>query len=297
MISPRLEAKTASCAGVTPDIRSIVDYYVHTATDYRLVWQDRKNLAFHFGYFDKTTHTHAKSLDNANYTLARLADIRPNMRVLDAGCGTGGSSLWLAEHCDATPVGVALGHAAIAKARKVARLRRLDRKATFCVADYTTLPFPDGSFDVVWALESVCHAPVKAAFYQEAARVLRPGGRLVLAEYMRTRRTQTISEGQMIAAWLAGWAIPDIDTREEHIGAARTAGFMSIQVQDFTPLTRRSLRRLYHRAVAARPLNRLLYAIGVRNAVQYGNVIASHLQYLALQRGLWFYGVLTATRP
>jgi tocopherol O-methyltransferase len=281
---------------VRPDVRAIVDYYIHTAVDYRVIWQNRKNLAFHFGYFDATARTHADSLDNANHTLARLIDIRHGARVLDAGCGTGGSSLWLAENRGAVVVGVALGHAAIAEASEAARMRGLDCQATFCVADYTVLPFPDGWFDVVWALESVCHAPVKAAFYREAARVLRPGGQLVLAEYMCVRREQTQFEKQIIAAWLAGWAIPDIDTGDEHLIAAEQSGFRSVQLQDFTPLTRRSLRKLYHRAVAARPLNRLLYAIGLRNVVQYGNVIASHLQYVALQRELWFYGVLTAIR-
>jgi hypothetical protein len=100
----------------------------------------------------------------------------------------------------------------------------------------------------------------------------------------------------MMRTWLDGWAIPDLDTSVEHVWAAKDAGFKCIYTEDFTPRARRSLRRLYHRAIAAIPINALLYAFGQRNAVQRANVISSFLQYRALQRNAWYYGVLTATR-
>ena len=52
------------------------------------------------------------------------------------------------------------------------------------MADYTATGLDESSFDVAWAQESACHAPDKKAFTSEMARVLRPGGRIVMAEYV-----------------------------------------------------------------------------------------------------------------
>jgi tocopherol O-methyltransferase len=295
-MSTNVDCATTVEPSAAQQARAVVAYYDNTDIDYRLVWQNRRNLAFHFGYFDATTRSHAAALENTNRTLAELVGIRPGDRVLDAGCGTGGSSFWLAANRGTQVVGVNLVDGAVAQAQRNAVKRGLERMVRFDRADYTALPYEDASFDVVWALESVCHATSKSAFYREAARVLRPGGRLVLAEYMRQRRDIPERDERIVRTWLDGWAIPDLDTGEEHIASARAAGFEDVRVLDFTPRARRSLRRLYHRAIVAIPIDAVLRALRQRNAVQSANVLSSFLQYRALLRGAWFYAVLTATR-
>jgi len=66
---------------------------------------------------------------------------------------------------------------------------------------------------------------------------------------------------------------------------------------DNTGKTRPSLRRLYRLGMAALPVAWLSYRLGLRSATQHGNVVAAVRQYQALRRGLWFYGVLLATKP
>lgn len=159
------------------------------------------------------------------------------------------------------------------------------------------MPFADGSFDVVWAFESLCHASEKAAFYSEAARVLRPGGRLVVAEYIRASRICDSTAQMLFGEWLEGWAIPDLYTADEHLAAARNAGFHDAELRDYTCSTRRSLRRLYKLACIAAPIDWTLYLLGLRSGRQHGNVVAALRQYQALRCGLWFYGILTASKP
>ena len=122
-------------------------------------------------------------------------------------------------------VGITPVASQVARARRYAALRGLSERAAFEQADYTGTPFPDASFDVVWALESLCHAVEKAAFYQEAARLLRPGGRLVVAEYIRAERPLRAPGERLLHEWLDGWAIGDLDTRDEHERHAAAAGF------------------------------------------------------------------------
>src|SRR5262249_271664 len=149
-------------------------YYDETWLDYRLLWLDRNNLSVHFGYADSTVHSHAESLLNMNYVLAERAGIWAGQRVLDAGCGVGGRSLWLAEPRGGGVLGITPAASQVARARRFAATRNLADRVAFEQADYTRAPFPDASFDVIWALESLCHALDKAAFYREAARLLRP---------------------------------------------------------------------------------------------------------------------------
>src|SRR5215211_1732942 len=166
------------------DIRS---YYSNTSIDYWLAWLDGQNLSMHFGYEDDSTTDHSASLTKAIEVLADIAEIGPGDRVLDAGCGIGGSSLWLATARETDVVGIALGVDQVDLARREAKRRGRTNKAQFAVADFRALPFSDRSFDVVWAQESLCHADDKAKFFEEAARVLVPTGRIVVSDFMLRR--------------------------------------------------------------------------------------------------------------
>jgi cyclopropane fatty-acyl-phospholipid synthase-like methyltransferase len=272
-------------------------YYDETWADYRCLWLDRRNLAFHFGYYDAPgVRRHAEALENANRQLARRAGVRAGSRVLDAGCGVGGSSFWLARHMGATAVGITPVRSQVVIARRMAG-RDAPGRAVFLAADYTAVPFRAASFDAVWALESLCHAADKAAFYREAARVLRPGGRLVVAEYMRAARPLDGSAEDVVRAWLDGWVIPDLDTPEEHRAHALAAGLVDVAVEDYSARVRPSLRRLFRIARLTYPLALTARVLRIRSAVQHGNVTAAILQYRALERGSWVYGVLSATSP
>jgi len=276
--------------------RAIVRYYERTWLDYRLAWFGSEDLAFHFGYHDAEHVSHHAALLNSNRVLADLAGIAPGDRVLDAGCAVGGSSAWLASHRGASVVGITIVPSQVELARRLVRKRGLEDRVRFELADYCATPYPDASFDCAWALESLCHASNKSDFYREMARVIRPGGRLVVAEYMRTARPLSPAGEAMMRLWLDGWTIPDLDTPEEHACAARAAGFGDVAVRDGTPLTRPSLARLHRRAIASYPIDFVLCRLGLRTAVQHGNVVASLYQYRALRCGYWSYRILTATR-
>jgi tocopherol O-methyltransferase len=275
---------------------AIKAYYDQTKFDYEKVWHSGNSLAFHFGYYADDIHEHKHALINANNVLAKIARVKNGDRVLDAGCGVGDSSFWLAAHHSAQVVGITPVQGHVLAAREIARQRSLDHQVSFCEADYTQTSFQEGSFDVVWALESVCHAVSKVAFYREAARLLRPGGRLVVADYVRASRDLGADTDLKVREWLDGWSIPDIDTAAEHLASAESVGFRDVRLDDYTKTTHRSLRRLYKLACLAWPIDKVLFALGFRSVVQHGNVIASLRQYQLLREGAWFYGVLSGTK-
>lgn len=278
-------------------MEEIVRYYEETWNDYRSMWSDRRSRALHFGYYDDNARTHAQALLNTNRVLGELAQVSPGDVVLDAGCGIGGSTCWLAEHRNARCVGISPVIRQVRRASALAVERRVSDKVQFVCTDYTRTSFADRSFDVVWALESVCHAAQKASFYREAARLLTPGGRLVIAEYMRRGRDGVPAEESLLREWFTGWSMPDLDTRTEHCLHAEEAGLANVTVRDFTPVVAKSLRRLHALARVCGPADTILHRLGLRSDEQHRNVIASRVQYEALQQNLWFYGVLSARMP
>jgi tocopherol O-methyltransferase len=147
---------------------------------------------------------------------------------------------------------------------------------------------------VVWARESVCHADDKAAFLTEASRVLRPGGRLVVADFARASGTDAGGDERLLASWLRAWAIPSLATAQELAGWAEDAAFEEVLVRDVTPAMEPSLRRLHRLVKALSPGASLLHRLGLRSEVQQANVTGSAAMWAALQRDLWSYVILSA---
>ena len=278
-------------------MKRIVEYYEQTWFDYRVMWLNRVNYALHFAYHDIPGMPHHLALIRHNEVMADRAHVAPGDYVLDAGCGVGGTTCWLAEHRRARVMGVTVVPEQVTRAEAIAARRGVSSQVRFKVADYMNLPVQDHTFDVVWAQESLCHAPDKAASYREFYRVLKPGGRLEVAEYMRTTRSLGRFDARMVRAWVDGWAMPDLDTMDEHGSAATAAGFDALEIRDETRYVEPSLRRLFLRATASYPIGVVLRLSRLRTHVQQANVRASFLQYLALRRGTWRYGILSASRP
>ncbi len=272
----------------------VATYYDHTRFDYRVMWS-RRSRAVHFGYYDEHADKHAAALHNLNRVLADLAGIVPGERILDAGCGWGNACIWLAQQRQVSATGISIVAAQIIDCQKFA-LKNKIANVEFLQADFCQLPFADGSFDVVWACESVCHAERKPDFYREAYRVLKPGGRLVMAEYMRTQRPAETLQETLLADWLRPWAIPDLDTGQEHHAHVLAAGFSNCTLQDVTPQVRVSLRNLYELCSNWLRIGRVLRWLRIVNDVRLNNVRASIRQYEALQAGAWWYGLLLATK-
>lgn len=276
-----------------PDVHS---YYDHTRFDYRVMWnRRRRDVAVHFGYYDEHAHRHADTLDNMNRVMADLSGIRPGEQVLDAGCGLGNACFWMAEHRDAIVTGINIVESQIVGCQNL-RNKKGTRNVDFIQADFCDMPFENNTFDVVWACESVCHAAEKVSFYREAFRVLKPGGRLVMAEYMRSRRPVSPEGERLLSAWLRPWAIPDIDTVEEHRSHASESGFKSVDITDITPNVRVSLRNLHEISTHWLPLGKVLHRFRLVDEVRLGNARASIRQFEALQAGAWLYAMLLAKK-
>jgi len=271
-------------------------YYDLSETHYRRIWKLDKSRSLHYGYWDESTKNFHEALLNINNILAETAGIKTGESVLDAGCGIGGSSVWLVKERGCKVVGISLNQRQINNATAFAIQAGLDDDVVFEQNDYNNTGYASGSFDVIWGIESICYANDKRKFLQEAYRLLKPGGRIILADFFKEKELDD-KNARLVKQWANGWAINDFSTREEFEEGLRSVGFTNIEILDITPNIMPSAKKLYHSwffgVVGAK-----LYNLFNKNATSLGrnNVHNARLQYKTLKKDLWKYLIVKAER-
>ena len=274
----------------------IIDYYDSTYQLYRILWMDKGNRAMHVGFTDEQVKNHGETLNNMNRIVADRVAIREGEEVLDAGCGVGGSAIWLAKNVGAQVVGLNINRGQLVRARRYARENGVQDQVEFLLGDFTAMTFEDATFDVVWAIESVCHALDKRDFIREAYRVLKPGGRLVVADGFRSRDQLSPDDEALLHSWLSAWVVPSLTTPDQFVSYLDEIGFTDIRFDGVTRNVTPSSIRLYRTFIALYPFVRLLKFLRV--LPWYVTIaIGARDQYRALSRGLCLYGIVSAERP
>lgn len=155
-------------------------HYTRISHAYRQIWGDSYHLALFSG-----SQTRSEALVATEQMLAEEGRFRPEMKVLDIGCGLGGPALTIAKHSGAHVTGIDIVERHIQIARQRSAECGLSDQTSFGVADGMNLPFANDSFDRVYVFEAGCHMPDKAEFCKECARVLSPGGLFLGLDWMR----------------------------------------------------------------------------------------------------------------
>jgi cyclopropane fatty-acyl-phospholipid synthase-like methyltransferase len=282
---------------------TVAQYYAETTADYR-VWSERLNM--HFGYWrpglslldregmlDEMTRQVLARLERGGQRLRRLVDL---------GCGAGApAALVLGARPDLRLDGITLASGQVALAEAAARRAGADQRARFQVADYTASGLPADAFDGAMAIESACHCPGrdKAAFVREAARLLAPGGRLVVADGFLKRRSRPPGPlaRRAVDAVARNWAVPGFAEIEAFTAALAASGFVDIVVEEISWNLVPSV--LHIPLVSARFLARELARSRLRlGRVRFGHVLASLLAPLVgLMRRRFGYFLVSARKP
>lgn len=162
-------------------------------------------------------------------------------RVLDVGCGIGGSARILARAYGFDVLGISISPGQIERARA---LTPADLpQCRFAVMDALALDLPESSFDAVWSVEAGPHMPDKQRYADELLRVLRPGGLLAVADWNRRDPVEGVldrRERWVMRQLLDQWAHPEFASIRElraHLEGSVWAGGITVETADWTRAT------------------------------------------------------------
>ena len=273
--------------------RDTSHYFDENLEDYARGWSEDH---LHYGFWYEDTKTHEESLDNTTRDVANYLNIQPGDRVLDAGCGTGGTCRYIVEKFGVETVGIALSDVLMEAAEKF--MSGLDNQELMSLynKDYNDTGFHDESFSKIIGLESVCHTNIKERFVGEAYRLLKNGGLLVVADFFQVRKDLNIHENKILCEWLDGWFIPNLATVDHFRELLESAGFSDIQYFNKNHLIKKSAKLMYNSAHERMPALLMLQISNKLPSSRLAHVIGTYRQKECLDAGIWEYGIFTANK-
>jgi len=162
---------------------------------------------------------------NSTKAQAELAGVAKDMRVLDAGCGVGGSSRYLAHTHGCQVEAIDLTPQYVEAAVRLNELCGLDKKIVVRQGSVTDLPYADRCFDLVWCQNVTMNVEDKRRMFSEAYRVLAPSGRYMISHLAQGPG----GEPHYPLPWAREPSYSFLGTPEKILECLKGVGFVDIQ--------------------------------------------------------------------
>ena len=268
------------------------------------LWEQIWGEHMHHGYYGlngKEPKERRQAQIDLVEELLKWAEVQQAEAILDAGCGIGGSSLYLAQKFQAAATGITLSPVQAARATERAREAGMSSLTTqpsaqFFVRDALNTNFADNSFDLVWSLESGEHMPDKRKFLQECYRVLKPGGTLIMATWCHRATTPneplTTDERQHLADIYRVYCLPYVISLPEYEAIASQLSFQNIRTADWSDAVAPFWDKVIESALTPNAIFGLLFS----GWTTIQAALALNLMSRGYQRGLVRFGLLCGTK-
>ncbi len=216
-----------SCPSVQKNV--IRKHYNVSTLFYRLLWGQH----IHHGLWsaDESPQLAAQQLTER---VAAEAGIQKGARVVDIGCGMGGSSIHLAKALDCDVTGVTISSFQRRWATMSSWKNGTSRRTRFLCEDAERVQFEPASFDVAWSLECTEHLFDKPAFFRKMATWLKPGGKVAICAWLSGDEPLDEAGRQMVYDVCEGFFCPSLGTTDDYCTWLTDAGLQMKNTLDWT---------------------------------------------------------------
>jgi tocopherol O-methyltransferase len=240
------------------DKKEILNYFNESWLPRLRKKHNQKSLAMHLGYFENDKLPSDIEKDEAksamNEFLAKQLPLLSNNEILlvDAGCGIGGSCIFLAEkYNNINVIGVNIDEDQIQFAKELVNQRSLTDRISFLIQDYTQTSIESDSADGLYAMESMCYASDKKIFLKEAYRILKPKGTLLIFDYflkIDIINTTSPEVKELLHDFSVGWAVkeyPKINIENDVLNS----GFSFVESKSLNENVFSGIRHSYNKSI------------------------------------------------
>jgi tocopherol O-methyltransferase len=258
------------------DAAAVAAHYDELDDLYRSFW----GTDLHHGYWITGKESTEQAAANLSRLVAEQAEIKPGDRVCDLGCGYGAAAILWQRDFGAVVTGITIsekqffwGKSAVAGNPHIRLI----------FGDALRSGLSSQSFDVVTAIESSEHIRDKTSFFAEAHRLLRPGGRCVVAAWLTRHCPSPWESKYLLGPICREGRLAGMASAAEYVRMLENAGFHDIRFSDLTAQVRKTWRvcalRVVRRFLGSSSFRRLLWSRDFTNRVFAKTVFRIWLAY------------------
>ncbi len=211
------------------DPAKVQAHYDAASPHYEKLW----GRHIHHGYWVSRKESKEEAAQALVDLLIQKSGLGRGARVLDVGCGVGGTSVYLAQAYGCNVTGVTISPVQAEMAAAAAKDAGVPNPPDFRVMDANTLAVEEGAYDVVWSVEMISHLQARREFFLRAAASLKPGGRMCITDWWKAEGLSPKDEAKYIHPIERGMLV-DLPTASEYAGHLQAAGLRAVWHQDIS---------------------------------------------------------------
>lgn len=274
------------------NIQRLNKYYRKSRIGYNIILWGSK----HFGFYSKDKKVSEKEAQILMQDLiGKKLNLSKSMKILDAGCGRGVVSVYLAKKFGCEIEGIEVLPFELKMAKILAKKSNVEDKINYHLMDYSDMKFKNNYFDAVYTMETLSHSIDIIKTLKEFFRVLKPGGKVVLFEYTIAEDDKFSKYEMNILNKVAYSSAMDGLKNFRHDKfpkLIRKIGFENINSENISENVRPSLSRL--RKIALIPY---FFVRLFKFQKNFPNVTAAIEFYKMVGKDLLRYNIFTANKP